>query len=116
MLAAHKARPTAGTNRPTVGRMEMALTNPEWPGFRGADRASRSRSPQFLVLLILIVRCVHIWGFDVDHGIGCRAGPVIDLVELSSRAAAVMIDRVRALLEPFISIRAFGRYKLVKGG
>ena len=94
----------------------MALTNPEWPGFRGADRASRSRSPQFLVLLILIVRCVHIWGFDVDHGIGCRAGPVVDLVELLSRAAAVMVDRVGALFEPFISIAAFGRNELIEGG
>ena len=48
MLAARKPEPAAGTNRPTVGKIELALANPEWPGFRGDDRASRSRGPQIL--------------------------------------------------------------------
>lgn len=46
MLAAHKPESPTGTNRPALGKIEMALANPEWPGFRGADRASRAHGPR----------------------------------------------------------------------
>src|SRR4051812_33241758 len=81
-----------------------------------ADERGVVSLAQLLLLLILIVWRVHVWGFDVDHGIGRRAGLVIDLVELLNRATAVIVDRLSALFEPFISIGAFGRYELAKGG
>jgi outer membrane protein assembly factor BamB len=34
------------TNRPAPAQMQGALSNPEWPGFRGEDRSGRSRGPK----------------------------------------------------------------------
>jgi outer membrane protein assembly factor BamB len=39
-----KESPTPDS-RPEVSSVTAALVNPEWPGFRGADRAARSRGP-----------------------------------------------------------------------
>jgi outer membrane protein assembly factor BamB len=46
MLAARTSESPAGTNRPASGKIDLALANPDWPGFRGADRASRARGPR----------------------------------------------------------------------
>jgi outer membrane protein assembly factor BamB len=44
LLAARKAAPKP--DRPDSGKIQQALSHPEWAGFRGADRASRSLGPQ----------------------------------------------------------------------
>ena len=44
MLAAPK--PAAGPARADSSKLASALSNPEWPGFRGGDRASRSLGTQ----------------------------------------------------------------------
>ena len=81
-----------------------------------ADERGVISLAQLLELLILVVWRVYVGRFDIDQGKTCRSRPPIDLVELLNRAAAVLIDRVSALLEPLISIGAFSRYELLKGG
>ena len=46
MLSVRKREAGAKPELPESGKLGLALANPEWPGFRGADRASRSRGPQ----------------------------------------------------------------------
>lgn len=46
MLAARQAGATGHAVDLDTAKMVPALANPEWPGFRGADRAARSRGPQ----------------------------------------------------------------------
>jgi outer membrane protein assembly factor BamB len=49
MLAANHSDPQTQRNRPTnltAAAASEALANPEWPAFRGADRAGRSRAPK----------------------------------------------------------------------
>ncbi len=46
MLATRKPELPAATNRPSIASIERAIANTEWPGFRGADRAARSRGSQ----------------------------------------------------------------------
>ena len=46
MLAVHKSNGPVKTDRPDPDKLGRALANPEWPGFRGADRNGRSRAPQ----------------------------------------------------------------------
>lgn len=46
MLAGAEPKPAVQVDGAETGQIELALANPEWPGFRGADRASRIRSPQ----------------------------------------------------------------------
>jgi outer membrane protein assembly factor BamB len=44
LLAARKT--AAKPDRTDSGKIRQALSHPEWPGFRGPERASRSRGPQ----------------------------------------------------------------------
>ena len=44
LLAARKT--AAKPDHPDSAKLREALSHPEWPGFRGLDRASRSRGPQ----------------------------------------------------------------------
>jgi outer membrane protein assembly factor BamB len=46
MLSARNQKDAAKPELPDSGKLGLALANPEWPGFRGADRASCSRGPQ----------------------------------------------------------------------
>ena len=46
MLAYRKTNTPAREDRQASARSEVVLTNSEWPGFRGADRAARSQGPQ----------------------------------------------------------------------
>jgi outer membrane protein assembly factor BamB len=46
MLATRKSEGATEPRRLDTGDIGLALANPEWPGFRGADRTSRSRGPQ----------------------------------------------------------------------
>ena len=46
MLSVRKQTASVKPDLPDSGKLGLALANPEWPGFRGADRASRSRGPQ----------------------------------------------------------------------
>ncbi len=46
MLAIRKSTITAKPNALDPEKLSRALANPEWPGFRGADRDGRSRGPQ----------------------------------------------------------------------
>ncbi len=46
MLSIQKPKDSAKPELKDSARLGTALTNPEWPGFRGADRASRSSAPQ----------------------------------------------------------------------
>jgi outer membrane protein assembly factor BamB len=46
MLSVRKGKAAAKPDLPDSGKLSSALANPEWPGFRGADRAARSRGPQ----------------------------------------------------------------------
>ena len=46
MLAAGKTPSSAGATRPADADIEQALAHPEWPAFRGSDRAARSRGPE----------------------------------------------------------------------
>lgn len=46
MLAARKANAAAPAKNVDAASLTAALANPEWPAFRGADRASRSQGPQ----------------------------------------------------------------------
>jgi len=46
MLAVRIPRTSPQSDRLDPGRIVRALANPEWPGFRGADRAGRSRGPR----------------------------------------------------------------------
>ena len=46
LLATAKPKLAAKTSSSDPGRLTLALANPEWPGFRGADRAARARGPQ----------------------------------------------------------------------
>ncbi len=45
MLASPKTESAERVIRPDANAMERAIANPEWPGFRGADRASRQQGP-----------------------------------------------------------------------
>lgn len=46
MLAARKPAAAAPVKSLESDQLAAALANPEWPGFRGADRAARSLGPQ----------------------------------------------------------------------
>ena len=46
MLAGRKPESVAPVKSPEAGDITAALLNPEWPGFRGADRAGCSHGPQ----------------------------------------------------------------------
>ncbi|MBI3867453.1 MAG: PQQ-like beta-propeller repeat protein [Verrucomicrobia bacterium] len=46
MLASRKPEAAAPVQSPESDRLAAALSNPGWPGFRGADRAGCSRGPQ----------------------------------------------------------------------
>jgi len=46
MLAARKPDAAAPAKSMDPGNLTAALANPEWPAFRGADRAARSMGPQ----------------------------------------------------------------------
>ena len=46
MLSVRKGQAVAKPDLLDSGKLGPALANPEWPGFRGADRAARSRGPQ----------------------------------------------------------------------
>jgi hypothetical protein len=46
LLAVRSSEPPVGTNRVANAPTATAFANPEWPGFRGADRAARSQGPQ----------------------------------------------------------------------
>lgn len=46
MLAARKPKAAAPVKSLESDQLAAALANPEWPGFRRADRAARSRGPQ----------------------------------------------------------------------
>jgi len=46
MLADRDSTALAGSHRPDPDAIKLALGTPEWPGFRGADRAAVSRGPQ----------------------------------------------------------------------
>ena len=46
ILAARKPGAAAKPDRVDSSKIGLALADPEWPGFRGADRAARSRGPQ----------------------------------------------------------------------
>jgi outer membrane protein assembly factor BamB len=45
MLATRAGGTAAPAHRPEDRQIAAALANPEWPGFRGADRAAHSRGP-----------------------------------------------------------------------
>lgn len=47
LMLSGRSQPSAtGTNSLDLDRIRGALANPEWPGFRGADRAGRARGPR----------------------------------------------------------------------
>ncbi len=46
LLAAPKPKAAGKTELADSGKLASALANPEWPGFRGADRAAHARGPQ----------------------------------------------------------------------
>lgn len=46
MLAGRKPETASPAKGQGAGQSTAALANPEWPGFRGADRAARSMGPQ----------------------------------------------------------------------
>ena len=45
-MLSDRSRKAAKPALPDAGQLGLALANPEWAGFRGADRASRSRGPR----------------------------------------------------------------------
>ena len=46
MLANQNPKAAAKRELPDSGKLVSAFANPEWPGFRGADRSSRSHGPR----------------------------------------------------------------------
>lgn len=46
MLAARQQKAAPKDALPDSGKLGLALAHPDWPGFRGADRAACSRGPQ----------------------------------------------------------------------
>jgi len=46
MLAVRQGKAAAKPEQSDSGELGRGLANPEWPGFRGPDRASRARGPQ----------------------------------------------------------------------